>query len=67
MYNTNSMGGITPEEIAEMIVETTFSNTNTTNGKICHSDEVVFAMLVPSILTEKQFNTGLKYMDQYYN
>ena len=62
-----SMGEITPEETAEMIVETTFSKTDTGNGEICHSDEAVFAMLVPSILTEKQFRMGLKHMDKYYN
>ena len=61
------MGEITPEETAELIVETTFSKKDTAEGTICHSDETVFAMLVPSILTEKQFRIGLKYMDQFYN
>ncbi len=64
MY-TNGMGEITPEETAEMIVETTFSNP--ANGEICHSDEKVYSMLVPSVLTEKQFRMGLKHMDKYYN
>ena len=66
MY-TNSMGEITPEETAEIILETTFSKIDATDGKICHSDEIVYNMLVPLILTEKQFGLGLKYMDQYYN
>ena len=62
-----NIGEVTPEEIAEMIVETTFSKTDKGNGEIRHSDEAVFGMLVPSILTEKQFRIGLKYMDRYYN
>ena len=68
MHNINiGIGEMTPEETAEIILETTFSKTDTADGKICHSDEAVFAMLVPSILTEKQFKVGLKYMDQFYN
>ena len=68
MHNINiGMGEITPEKTAEIILETTFSKIDTTDGKICHSDEAVFVMLVPSVLTEKQFGLGLKYMDQYYN
>ncbi len=57
MYDTSISMGETPEKIAEVIVEATF------DGKIRHSDEIVYKILVPAVFTAKQFRIGLKYMD----